>query len=181
MCISPKGMWCPLKANLNCSHVTCALAGREDRKWVHQIPAGPCSWWDAYSSFWCSVTLSRRNFCLIVLSHSSAWSGSSATLKIGGLVSRNSLKVLYWFVSGPCCCGWARAVFYAMRHRASSIVLWLSKNWANNSFADGGGGGGKSPSLTSWLLLTPARVRVICKLATISDYWMMLRDCRWII
>ena len=68
-------------------------------------------------------------------------------------------------------------MFYVMRPRASFIVLWLPKNWEKNSLVDGGGGGGKSPSLPSWLLPTPARVRVICKVATISDYWMMSRDC----
>ena len=174
-------MWCPRKANLNCSHVTCALAGKEDRKWVHQILANPCSWWDAYSTFCCLVTLSRRNFCSIVLSHSSTWSGSLATLKIGGLVSKKSLKVLYWFDLGPCCCWWVRAMFYAMRHRVSSIVLWPPRNCAKNSLADSGGGGGKSPSLPSWLLAALARVRVIYKVATISDYCLMLGDCRWIV
>ena len=57
---------------------------------------------------------------------------------------------------------------------------WLSdyQGTAKNSFADGDGGGGKSPSLPPWLLPAPARVRVICKVATISNYWMMSRDCR---
>ena len=174
-------MWCPLNANLNCSQETYVLAGKEDRKWVHHIPADPCSWWDAYSAFWCSVTLNRWNFCSMVLSHSSARSGSSATLNIGGLVSRKSLKELYWFSSGPYCCWRAWAVVCTMRHSASSIVLSLPKNCAKNSFTNGDGGGGKSPSLPSWLLHAPARVWVICKVATISHYWMMSRDCRWIV
>ena len=106
---------------------------------------------------------------------------SSATLKIGGFVSRNSLNILCWFGSAPWCCGWPRAVFCAVRRRASSIVLWLPKNWAKNSWADGGGGGGKSSPLPSWLLPAPARVHVICEVATISNYWLMSRDCRWII
>jgi hypothetical protein len=41
------------------------------------------------------VTLSNENFCSMVLSHSSACSGSSASLNIGGLVSIKSLKELY--------------------------------------------------------------------------------------
>ena len=81
--------------------------------------------------------------------------------------------ILVWL--RPLLLWWARAMFCAMRRRASSIVLWLPKNWAKNSLADGGG---KSLSLPSWLLPAPARVRVIYKLATISDYWMMSRDCR---
>ena len=178
MHISPGGMWCPLKANLNCFHVTCVFAGREDRKWVHQIPASPYNWWDAYSAFWCSVTLNRRNFCSIVFSHSSAWSGSLTTLKIGGLVSWKSLKELYWFGSGPWCCSRAWAVFYAMRHSVSSMALWLPRNCVKNSFADGDGGGGKLSLLPPWLVPAPARVRVIYQIATISDYWLMSRDCR---
>ena len=174
-------MWCPLKANLNYSLVTHALVDREDRKWVHHIPAGPCNWWDTYSAFRCSVTLNRWNFFSNMFSHSSAWSGSSATLKIGGLVSRKSLKELYWFGSGPCCCWQAWVVFCVMRCSVSSIVLWLSMNYAKNSFADGDGGGGKSPSLPPWLVPAPARVRVICKVITIRDYWMMFGDCRWIV
>ena len=145
-----------------------------------QIPTGPCNWWEAYSAFRCSVTLNRRNFCSMVFSHSSAYSGSSATLKIGGFVSSNSLNVLCWFGSAPGWCGWPRAVFCAIRRKASSIVLWLPRNWVKNSWADGGGGGGKSSWLPSWLPPAPARVRVICEVATISDYWLMPRDCRWI-
>jgi len=46
-----------------------------------------------------------------------------------------------------------------------------------NSFVEGGGGGGRSPSLPPfWLALAPARVRSICKIAVISDYWMMSKD-----
>ena len=61
----------------------------------------------------------------------------------------------------------------------SSITLWFPKNYAKNSFTKGGVGGGRSPSSPPfWLLLALARVRGICKIATISDYWMMLRDCR---
>jgi len=65
------------------------------------MPIGPCSWCDAYSAFMCSVTFKRQNFCSIVFSHSSSCNGSSTSLKIGGLVSRKSLKSLNWLGSGP--------------------------------------------------------------------------------
>jgi hypothetical protein len=44
-----------------------------------------------YSVFIPSATLSKQNFCSIEFNHSSAWSGSSASRKIGGSVSKKFL------------------------------------------------------------------------------------------
>ena len=64
----------------------------------------------------------------------------------------------------------------------SSIALWFPKNCAKKSFTEGGRGGGRSPSSPPfWLVLALACVRGIYKIATISDYWMMSRDCRRIV
>ena len=146
------------------------------------MPVGPCSWCDAYSVFRCSVSLSKRNLCSIVFNHSSACNGSSSSLKIGGLVSRKSLKVLNWLGSGPWC--WSLPhpwpTLYARSCNTSPMERWVSMSWAIISAGVGCGGGGRSSSPFR-LVPAPLRVRVIYKVATTSDYWMMSRDCRRIV
>ena len=143
------------------------------------MPVGPCSWCDAYSAFMCSVTIKRQNFYSIVFSHSSICNGSSASLKIGGLVSRKSLKSLNWLGLGPwhwsLPCTWP--AFYAIPRNTSPIERWVSMSWAIISAGMGCGGGGRSslslpreplPSASS--PPAPLWVHIICRIATTSNY-----------
>ena len=156
-----------------------AFSGRVARWWLHQMPIGPYNWCDMYSVFRCSVSLKRRNFRSIIFSHSSACNGSSTSLKIGGLVSRKFLKLLNWLGLGPWHWSLPRPwpAFYARPHNTSPMECWVSIRWAIISVGIGCGGGGRSslplprPSLPPTSSPpAPLQVRVICKVATTSDY-----------